>query len=206
MKHIKRILLLLVIGLIAGLLIYLGLKIFNPMPRVVVKGNPEYKQIDYYITDEHGKISLSTYQAKLNKGILRLRSNSDAPIKVQAIYLSLILDRVLQDENKAELRTLFIGRLINAFGNDRTMSEKLAQAAAGSYLWDAKRGRPVSGHVNPAVKKIANGANIYKELRKVFNKHGLDIRVSGMEKVLIDRRSSGLVPIDALTWFYINEK
>ena len=206
MKHIKRILLLPVIGLIAGLLIYLGLNIFNPMPRVVVKGNTEYKQTDYYIIDEHGKISLTTYQAKLNKGILRLRSNSDAPIKVQTIYLSMILDRVLQDENKAGLRTLFIGRLIHAFGNDRTMSERLALGAAKSYLWDNKKGRPVSGHANPAVKKIANGAVIYQELRKAFNKHGLDIRISGMEKVLIQKRSSGLVPIDALTWFYINEK
>jgi len=206
MKYIKHIVFLLIVILIAGILIHLLLNLFNPMPRVVIKSKPEYKEKSYYIVDEHGKISLTTYQAKLNKGILRLRSNSDAQIKDQAKYVSLILDRVLQDENKAELRTLFIGRLINTFGNDRTMSERLGQAAAKSSLWHNKQGKPVSGHANPAAKKIANGADIYKELRQAFNEHGLDIRVSGMEKVLIDKRSGSMVPIDAMTWFHIYEK
>ncbi len=192
--------------LIVGAYFYLNNKVFNPLPRIVIKINPEYKETSYYIIDEHGKISITTYQARLNKGILRLRSNSDAPIKVQAIYISKILDRVLKDQNKAELRTLFIGRLINAFGNDRTMTERLAEAAGGSYLWDKASGKPTSGHANQAVKKIANGAEIYPELKKAFNEHGLDIMVSGMEKVLIEKRSSGLLPVDAMTWFKITQK
>lgn len=202
----KRFIILLIGAAVIGALTVLWLNVINPLPRVVVKPNPEYKEIAYYIRDEHGKISLTTYQSKLNKGLIRLRSNSDAPIKVQTIYLSLILDRMFKDIDKSDLRTLFIGRLINTFGNDRTMSERLAQAAAGSYLWDPQNGRPITGHANPTVKKIANGANIYKELRKTFNKYGLDISVSGMEKVLIDKRSGGLVPIDAMTWFRISQK
>jgi hypothetical protein len=202
----KGLVIILLVSLVIGSVIYFGNRVLNPMPRVIVRVNPEYRETSYYVIDEHGKISLTTYQTKLNKGSLRLRSNSDAPIAVQAKYVSLILGRVLKDEDKAGLSTLFIGRLINAFGNDHTMSERLALGAAGSYLWDAKNGRPISGHANPATKKIANGAEIYNELRQAFNEHGLDITVSGMEKVLIDKRSGGLVPIDAMTWFRITQK
>jgi hypothetical protein len=196
MKYLKYILLLLV-----GLMIAYSF-VATQWSQVMVKPHAEYQETAYYMMDEDGdKVSLTTYQTDLNKGILRLRSDSNLPLKKQIRWLSKILGRVLQDEERGDLRTLYIGRLEYAFGpKNKQMSERLAEAASKSPLWNKRARRPYSGHANDSVKKIANQAMIYPELKEVFKKHKMDLKFSSAEKVLIN--SDGL-PFDCLTWFSI---
>jgi hypothetical protein len=170
--------------------------------QVIVKPYDEYKQTAYYIMDEDGdKISLITYQSNINKGILSLGSGSNLPIEKQTTLLSKILGRVLKDEDRAELRTLFVGRLEYTFGpNNKQMSDRLKKAAANSPLWDGKKAWQDSGYANKTVKVIANEAMIYPELKKVFEEHKMEIKFSSAEKVLIN--GEGL-PFDCLAWFSI---
>jgi len=193
-------------------------------PEVTVEVNPEYKQTTYSIIDQDNNgISITTFQTDLNKGILRLRSDSNLPLKQQIKLLSDILNRVFEDENKAEIHTLFVGRLINAFGKDNTqMSEQLSLAAYNSPLWDKAKGKPVSGHENTFVRKIGNEKMIYPDLKELFNKHILNIKISGVEKVLIGTptryipfgesltkqgvKENDKLPFDGLTWFSISTK
>jgi len=183
----------------------IGITVFQFRPNVIVRPHPEYKETSYVLIDESGdELSLTTYKTELNKGILRLRSNSDLPLDTQISMLDRILRRVLKDEKRSELRTLFIGRLINTFGKTNTqMSERLSTAAYRSPKWDKIKGKPVSGHENDFVQNIANEAMIYPELREVFKRHGLLIEFSSAEKVLID--PSDRLPYDCLTWFSIRE-
>jgi hypothetical protein len=186
--------------------------------RVTVKPNAEYKQTYYIIGDEKNKsISITTYQTDLNKGVLQLRSYSDLPLDQQINQLSKVLDRVFKDEKKEDIHTLFVGRLIYAFGyNNPQMSERLALAASKSPLWNKKSGKAVTGYNHVAVEKIANNALIYPELKQLFKKHGYDIKVSGFEKILIGTpdktpfgafllekggKPSDKLPFDCLTWF-----
>ncbi|MBU0671683.1 MAG: hypothetical protein KJ732_01500 [Candidatus Margulisbacteria bacterium] len=203
MKYLKYLLLAVVVLII----IYSYFATIAPSgPRVSVKKHPDYKETTYSIIDLNGQtISLTTYQTELNKGILRLRSNSTLPLEQQIALLSKILVRVLKDENKAELHALSIGRLLYAFGQDKTMSERLALAAEKSLLWDKTTGKPVSGHENNAVVKLANTAMIYPELKELFAKHGLALEFASAEKVLISNelKPPAKLPYDCLTWFSI---
>jgi hypothetical protein len=191
--------------------------------QVIVEPHPEYKETTYSIIDgDKNKISITTYQTELNKGIVRLRSNSNLPLKKQIDLLSKVLDRVWKDENKTEVHTLFIGRLGNAFGEGNTqMSERLAMAAYRSPGWNKIKGKPVSGHENYFVVKLANQAMIYPELEEIFRKHGLSITFSSAEKVLMGSptkyipfgdslkeqgvEDSATLPFDCLTWFKISK-
>jgi hypothetical protein len=173
-------------------------------PQVVVEPHQEYKQTTYYLLDKAGgKISIVTYQTDLNAGILRLRSTSLLPLDEQLKLLSKILDRVLVDEDKGKIHTLFVGRLLYAFGEKNPqMSDRLSAAAANSPLWNKRRGRPVTGHENKFVNTIANEAAIYPELKAMFNKHGLNLKFSSAEKVLVN---SDRLPYDCLAWFSISK-
>jgi hypothetical protein len=102
-----------------------------------------------------------------------------------------------------EFRTFFAGRLIEAFGADRTMSERLSLAASKSPLWDQAKGDPRIGSENKFVKEIANQAMIYPELKEMFARHGYEIQVSNVEKVLIDPQTK--LPYDCITWFSLSK-
>jgi hypothetical protein len=135
--------------------------------------------------------------------------------------LSRILERVFKDNDKSSFSTFFIGRLINAFGeNNMEMPERLALAAFKSPLWNKAKGKPVSGHENAFVKEIANKALIYVELKEMFEKFGLAIKVSGVEKVLVGTpdkmpfgnslkrqgvKNTDKLPYDAMIWFSISK-
>ncbi len=199
---------------------FLSTNVYSQGPQVVVKTHPQYKETCYSIViNVQEKISLTTYQSDVNRGVIRLRSNSTLPFNTQIDLLSTIVKRVLQDLKKEEMHTLFIGRLINAFGNNNTeMSERLALSAYTSTLWDSVKGSAVAAHENMAVKAIADEAHIFTELNAIFNKHGLDIKVASVEKVLIAQpdkipfgdklkhkgmKATAKVPYDCLTWFSI---
>lgn len=215
---------LIVLAIVLALLYFFSSFFLQKGPEVSVEVNPNYKQTTYSIIDQDNNgISITTFQTDLNQGILRLRSSLNDPFNEQIKLLSAILDRVFQDEKKAKTHTLFIGRLINAFGeNNSQMSERLALAAYNSPLWDKAKGKPVSGHENTFVEKIGNEKMIYPELKKLFSKFGLDLKISGVEKVLIGTptryipfgesltkqgvKENDKLPFDGLTWFKISTK
>lgn len=186
--------------LIVALALVLVFAVLMPKgPEIVILHRPNVKETVYTLQDN--SLSLTTYDTELNRHVLRLRSKSDLPLKVQVKIISKILKEVPKER---QFRTFFIGRLLHAFGADRTLSERLSLAASTSPLWDKEKGRPRSGHENNCVKEIANQVMIYPELREMFAKHGYEIQVSSVEKVLIDPRTK--LPYDCQTWFSLSKR
>jgi len=194
MRYVKLLLLLLIVAcalvLVFAVLLPKGLKI-----TVLHKG--DVRETIYSLEDN--SLSLTTYDTEINKHILRLRSSSELPLKEQVAIISTILTKVPRER---QFSTFFIGRLLNAFGADKTLSERLSLAAGESPLWDQAKGRPRSGHENTGVKEIANRAMIYPELKEMFARHGYEIQVSSVEKVLIDPQTK--LPYDCMTWFSLS--
>ncbi|MBN2057822.1 MAG: hypothetical protein JW782_03395 [Candidatus Saganbacteria bacterium] len=215
MKYLGHAIFILILAVIVTLVVFL----IDTGPKVFVQKHPDYQETYYSLTDKNGdKIQITLYHTEINRSVLRLRSGSKLPLTDQIRLLSRILDRVFKDIDKSSVDTLFVGRLISAFGEDMTMSRRLAQAASTSPLWNKDTGRAMKGHENPAAREIANQAHIYTELAATLNKHGFIIRVSDMEKVLVFKAKDTLysqellnagigaqekLPIDALTWFSI---
>jgi hypothetical protein len=95
---------------------------------------------------------------------------------------------------------------------------RLALAAKRSPEWDAVQGAPRSGDINRWVRKLANEASIYEELRPVFREAGLEINLTGVEMVLVEPagrlkffealreagvRADDKVPFDCQAWFSV---
>jgi len=191
MRNVKLLLLLLIL---TCTLVLVFTVLLPKGPKIIVLHKGDVKETVYALEDN--SLSLTTYDTELNKDILHLRSNSELPLKKQIGIISIILKKVPKERR---FRTFFIGRLIDAFGADQTLSERLSLAAGESPLWDQAKGRPRTGHENQCVKEIANQAMIYPELKEMFSHHGYEIKVSAVEKVLIDPQTK--LPYDCLTWF-----
>ncbi len=197
MKYLKYILIL-VVGLILFWIFFLS------RSELVQKGQGPGETI-YSIVDGENRISLTTFQTEHNRGILQLRSNSNLLLKQQIDLFSKILDRIWRDEEKEGFHTLVIGRLVNALGaKNKQMSLRLRSAALKSDLWDKKKGRPVLGELHTFIKDISNKNMIYPELKELFNKHGFTIKISSVEKVLVDSKDK--LPYDCSTWFDMKYK
>jgi hypothetical protein len=167
---------------------------------VLIKRQPEYHEVTYYILDEdRNKISITVTHTELNEGGLHLRSYSLLPLKYQLALVDKILSRIFKDEKKDDYHTLFIGRLWDGFGKDRTLSDRLMDKARFSSLWDQRTGQPVDGKDNLTVKNLMKEGNIYPELIELFKKHGFDLEVASVEKVLIDLNNK--LPYDCVIWF-----
>jgi hypothetical protein len=196
MRYVK---LLLVLLIVAAALVLVFTVLLPKGPKIIVRHNSDLKETVYALEDR--SLSLTTYETELNEEILRLRSSSALPLKEQVAIISGILKKLPKER---QFRTFFIGRLIYAFGADRTMSERLSLAASQSPLWDMEKGRPRSGHENKFVKEIANQAMIYPELKEMFAQHGYEIQVASVEKVLIDPQTK--LPYDCMTWFSLSHR
>jgi hypothetical protein len=100
------------------------------------------------------------------------------------------------------------------------LAVRLALAAKRSRLWDVSRGRARGENENNLVRKLLNDAPLYAELREMFRARGLEIQVSGVEKVLVARagrlpffsqfpkgemKATDRVPYDCMTWFSITK-
>ena len=194
MRNIK----LLFILCIVSLALVLVFAVLLPKgPKIIILHKGDVKETVYSLEDR--SLSLTTYDTEINKHILRLSSNSGLPLTEQVEIISTILKKLPRER---QFSTFFIGRLLDAFGADKTLSERLSLAAAQSPLWDKEKGRPRSGHENRGVKEIANQAMIYAELKEMFARHGYEIQVSAVEKVLIDPKTK--LPYDCITWFSLN--
>jgi len=197
-SHMKNVKLLLLLLIVACALVLVLVVLLPKGPKIIVQYNSDVKETIYSLEDR--SLSLTTYETELNEEILRLRSKSELPLKEQVEIISRILNKLPKER---KFRTFFIGRLLNALGADKTLSERLSLAAGQSPLWDQVKGRPQSGHENQCVKEIANQAMIYPELKEMFVRHGYEIEVSSVEKVLINPQTK--LPYDCLTWFSLSK-
>lgn len=186
---------------------------------VTVKHDPENRETDYTIVSGDCRIAWTVYKTDTNRGVIRHRSDCGLALAGQAPLIGRILRKVMAiDAEAAGFRTLSWGRLYPDGARDPTMPARLALAAARSAEWDAAKGAPRGGDVNGWVRKLANEASIYEELRPVFSQSGLDIRLSSVEKVLVQPagrlaffeklreggvRASDRVPFDCQTWFSV---
>jgi hypothetical protein len=195
MRHVKLLLLLFAVSLI---LFFVFSVVLPKGPKIVVLYDPLTKETVYALEDK--SISLTTDDTEGDEHILHLRSRSELPLKEQVAIISRIVKKLPKERG---FRTFFVGRLIHAFGADKTMSERLSLAASKSPLWDQAKGDPRIGHENKFVKEIANRAMIYPELKEMFASHGYEIQVSTVEKVLIDPQTK--LPYDCITWFSLSK-
>jgi hypothetical protein len=125
--------------------------------------------------------------------ILHWSSESQAPPADQLAMFDRMLDKLPAN---GQYTKLFIGRLEKAFGQDRTLSNRLKAAA--------KKRRLAAGKVDFYLKTIANEEMIYPELQELFAKHGYLIKIIYFEKILVDPVDK--LPYDGLTWFSLEKK
>jgi hypothetical protein len=195
MRYVKPLLSLPIVFLALILIFW----VFLPKgPKIIILHDRDAKETVYALEDR--SLSLTTYDAEGREDILRLRSNSKLPLQEQVAILSRMLKKLPKERR---FRAFSIGRLIDAFGADRSMSERLSLAASKSPLWDQAKDDPRIGHENKFVREIANQAMIYPELKEMFARHGYEIQVSTVEKVLIDPQSK--LPYDCITWFSLSK-
>lgn len=189
---------------------------------VLVQFDLRYMETTYSIAADTCEIRWIVHNSDVNKGIVRHRSECNLPLKEQVPLLSKILARILEDcDNISTINTLFIGRLIHFSNGPSEMSRRLAIAAKQSSLWDTGEGKPISGHENDFVVKLANKEIIYSELKDLFQRFNLTIEVVNVEKVLITNadklpffpwlkrqgiRDTHKLPYDCLLWFSISKK
>jgi hypothetical protein len=186
---------------------------------VVVKHGPENRETDYRVVSGDCRITWTVYKTEANRGVIRHRPDCGLALAEQAPLIGKILRKVMAtDVEAAYFRTLSWGRLFPDGAREATLPARLALAAKRSAEWNAVKGAPRGGDVNGWVRKLANEALIYEELRPVFSKSGLDIKLSSVEKVLVQPagrlaffetlREGGVqaqdrVPFDCQTWFSV---
>lgn len=158
----------------------------------------------YQLKDSPIVLSVSS---GVNEGVWRFRprsagEKSGQPIDRQIKEMDHLLGRALSDQKKPP-RTLMAGRLEESFGGSQEISRRLVSAAKTSPLWDRIKGQGIKGDDNGAVKAILNEHNVYRELIDLFEKHGLVIAVSAVEKVLI---GADKLPFDCQVWFSVEQK
>ncbi|MFH1977111.1 MAG: hypothetical protein ABIJ52_16435 [Pseudomonadota bacterium] len=156
-------------------------------------------------------------------GVIKHRTRCTVPLSQQLPLLTQICTEFFsKDKNTKEFRTLFWGRLTpdGSRSSSQELSLRLALAAHKSPGWDVKRGKPKNGDINGFVKDLANRANIYPELKELFERFHKSIKFSCAEKVLVSKaeklpffdqlkqhgiKASDKLPFDCLTWFSISE-
>jgi len=160
--------------------------LFPQSDAVLVTSEPAYAETTYSTAAGGCRISWIVSHSELNRGVVRHRSDCSLPFPEQMPLVARVMARVLEDEpGIGAAPKLFWGRLYPDAQRDPLLATRLATAAKQSPRWDATRGRPVAGDPNTFVRKLANGAQIYAELRELFRKSGLDIEVAAVEKVLV---------------------
>jgi hypothetical protein len=186
---------------------------------VVVERDTARRETTYKISSGSCRISWTVYESEVNRGVVRHRSDCGLTLGEQAPLIGKLLRKALEfRDDAASFRTLTWGRLYPDDAREVTLPLRLALAAKRSTDWDPVRGVPRGGDINGWIRKLANEALIYKELRPVFEASGLEIRLAAVEKVLVQRakllpffpmlREAGVqpedkVPFDCQTWFSV---
>jgi hypothetical protein len=195
MRYVKLLFLLLIV---AVALFFIFSIVVPKDPKIIIQYDRDAKETIYALEDKSLSLTMSDIEG--NQHILRLRSSSKLSLKEQVAILSKILKKMPKEK---KFRTFFVGRLIEAFGADKTMSERLSLAAGKSPIWEQAKGDSRIGSENKFVKEIANQAMIYPELKEMFARHGYEIQIANVEKVLIDPQTK--LPDDCMTWFSLSK-
>ncbi|MEP7366988.1 MAG: hypothetical protein ABI972_27330 [Acidobacteriota bacterium] len=211
----------------AGTLVTLGLlagcgsgrrpvMVEQPAPTEVVEVVNDYvsREERYTITSGDCRITWTVFKTAVNAGVVKHQAVCALGLDKQAPLIGKLLEQV------GTFHTLMWGRLYPDDAREWTLPARLAVAAGRSESWDAVRGRPKSGEINAWTRKTMEEAKVYQELKSVFEAKGLDIRLAGVEKVLIqqagklkffgDLSAAGVsvadnVPFDCQTWFTVSE-
>jgi hypothetical protein len=79
------------------------------------------------------------------------------------------------------------------------LSQRLAEAALRSPLWDAGHGRSRTGSDNLAVAQIIDEQRLVEAWASVFARHGTRVRNASVEKVLVGSvgKTAELAPLAA---------
>mgnify|MGYP001585596063 CR=1 FL=1 len=187
---------------------------------VRVQHDPSLRDTNYSVTKGTCRISWVVYASELNKNVIHQHARCNLPLPEQMPLISGIMSKLLESAPGLGMyRTLSWGRLYPDGQPDPTLAMRLMLAAKRSAMWDASRGRPRTGDVNGFVRKLANEALIYPELRAAFRQAGLDVEIVSIEKVLVlpagrlpffDRlpgseiRAADKLPFDCQIWFSIS--
>jgi len=187
---------------------------------VLVEHDSELRDTNYTVAAGDCRISWKVYGSETNRGVIRHRSDCGLTLGEQAPLMAKVLRKVMETKGEAaQFRTLSWGRLYPDGARDATLAVRLALAAKRSAEWDAARGAPRGGDINGWVRKLANDALIYKELRPIFREVGLEIRLASVEKVLVlpagglpffERLREGgaqakdKLPFDCQAWFSVS--
>lgn len=186
---------------------------------VKVERVPELQETTLTIAAGDCGISWTAYESEGNRGIVRHRSDCGLTLSEQAPLIGKVLRKLMESgAGAAGFRRLSWGRLYPDGARDATMSVRLALAAKRSADWDAAEGSPRGGDINGWVRQLANEALIYEELRPIFREAGLEIRLTTVEKVLVQTaeqlpfyerlreagtRPEDKVPFDCQAWFSV---
>jgi hypothetical protein len=190
-------------------------------PAVAVTRNAQYSETTY--RSSMADCTVAWIIRDSEPYVVRQRARCAAPLEGQLPLMHAIGAAFFrQDPHAGAFRTLFWGRLApdETRGGPQEMAYRLALAAFHSAGWDPERGKPKDGDINGFVRKLANEAMIYPELKALFARLERDITFSSAEKVLVMRadklpfydrlkqqgvRASDKLPFDCLTWFSVNK-
>ena len=132
-------------------------------------------------------VSLTRYDSELNHGIIKYRNPCNFDPNRDSPKFEVLLRAVLKDKLTDSLRTLSWGRLTPAIRKSSILGRRLAIAASRSEIWDKRLGKSSAFGENNFVRDLINTQNIFKELKDVFQKCGMEIKIVSVEKVLVFR-------------------
>ncbi|MBD3241190.1 MAG: hypothetical protein GF331_11440 [Chitinivibrionales bacterium] len=182
---------------------------------VVVRRNDELSEIRLVAHEAPDSLVWELATSEVNRGVVTARWQCSLKWETHTRLAERLLVRLLADTAAFGMpHTLFFGRLDPCTDRVTIPAQRLVRAAASSPAWDTDAGRPRQGHVNDFVVSLANEHDIFAELRTVFERHGLTLRVSGVEKVLVGEPPQGMpahkavepgakVPYDCMVWLAV---
>jgi hypothetical protein len=185
---------------------------------VSVKRDSGRHEVHYEVSAGDCRIRWTLFESETNRGVVRHVSDCALALPEQAPLIAKLLAKAVGNAGAEGIRTISWGRLEPDGARDHTLARRLALAARLSSGWNAAKGMPRGGDINGWVRKLANDTAIYDELRPVFQARGLEIRLAGVEKVLVlpagrlpffeELRKQGVresekVPFDCQAWFSV---
>lgn len=147
--------------------------------------------------------------------VLRLRVLPEAPacaFTATTVHtvLGTALAQATQEQPAEVIPAIFLGRLVDY----PWISLALATFAATDPRWDARKGRPVTGHFNGYVREVLARPGMLAPIDRTLAESGYRVRAVEVEKVLVARcgelgspdgglHCPGRVPFDAMVWLVL---
>lgn len=164
----------------------------------------------YSAAEGECRVELLLFTSGVNRGTLKNFSACPAPWMVRRELLRFVLHAIREESPDSSLPgNLYWGSIAEG---DSEAACRLAQAAAASPRWDARKGKARSGNDNLTVRALVQEAEVYRELGEVLGAEGYRLTVGGVEKVRVFEgrrlgcsglKEGGKYPFDALIGFRI---